>query len=39
MYLVADLAMAVTEQTFPHEVFDMDAVEIYRGRLLDATEI
>jgi len=39
VYLVADLAMAVTEQTFPHEVFDMDAVEIDRGRLLDASEV
>ena len=37
VYLVADLAMAVTEQTFPHEVFDMDAVEIDRGRLVGAT--
>ena len=39
VYLVADLAMAVTEQTFPHEVFDMDAVEIDRGRLVDVEEL
>jgi 2-oxoglutarate ferredoxin oxidoreductase subunit alpha len=35
VYLVSDLAMAVTEQTFPPEAFDMDAVEIDRGRVVD----
>ncbi|WP_255167968.1 2-oxoacid:acceptor oxidoreductase subunit alpha [Natrononativus amylolyticus] len=35
VYLVADLALAVTEQTFPPEAFDMDAVEIDRGKLVD----
>ncbi|MFC5366929.1 2-oxoacid:acceptor oxidoreductase subunit alpha [Salinirubrum litoreum] len=35
VYLVSDLAMAVTEQTFPPEAFDMDAVEIERGRVVD----
>ncbi|MWG35648.1 2-oxoacid:acceptor oxidoreductase subunit alpha [Halomarina oriensis] len=34
VYLVADLAMAVTEQTFPPEEFDMDAVEVDRGNLV-----
>jgi 2-oxoglutarate ferredoxin oxidoreductase subunit alpha len=35
VYLVADLALAVTEQTFPPEAFDMDAVEVDRGRVVD----
>jgi 2-oxoglutarate ferredoxin oxidoreductase subunit alpha len=35
VYLLSDLAMAVTEQTFPPEAFDMDAVEIDRGKLVD----
>ena len=35
VYLVSDLAMAVTEQTFPPEEFDMDAIEIERGRVVD----
>jgi len=34
VYLVADLAMAVTEQTFPPEEFDMDAVEVDRGNVV-----
>ncbi|MFC5970576.1 2-oxoacid:acceptor oxidoreductase subunit alpha [Halomarina salina] len=34
VYLVADLAMAVTEQTFPPETFDMDAVEVDRGNVV-----
>ncbi|WP_254863215.1 2-oxoacid:acceptor oxidoreductase subunit alpha [Halovivax gelatinilyticus] len=39
VYLVGDLAMAVTEQTFPPEAFDMDAVEIDRGKLVDDEEV
>ncbi|WP_254537489.1 2-oxoacid:acceptor oxidoreductase subunit alpha [Halomarina litorea] len=39
VYLVADLAMAVTEQTFPPEEFDMDAVEIDRGKVVDDAAI
>ena len=39
VYLVADLALAVTEQTFAPEEFDMDAVEIDRGKLVDENEI
>ena len=35
VYLLSDLAMAVTEQTFPPDAFDMDAVEIDRGKLVD----
>ncbi|MCU4974524.1 2-oxoacid:acceptor oxidoreductase subunit alpha [Halobacteria archaeon AArc-m2/3/4] len=35
VYLVADLALAVTEQTFPPEAFDMDEVEIDRGKIVD----
>ena len=35
VYLLSDLAMAVTEQTFPPEAFDMDAVEIERGNVVD----
>lgn len=39
VYLIADLALAVTEQTFPPEEFDMDAVEIKRGRLASEENI
>ena len=39
VYLVSDLALAVTEQTFPPEAFDMDDVEIDRGKLVDDEEI
>ncbi|MEE6208867.1 2-oxoacid:acceptor oxidoreductase subunit alpha [Salarchaeum sp. III] len=39
VYLTADLAMAVTEQTFDPETFDMDAVEIDRGKVVDEDEI
>jgi 2-oxoglutarate ferredoxin oxidoreductase subunit alpha len=34
VYLVSDLSLAVTEQTFPPEEFDMDAVEIDRGNVV-----
>ncbi|MFW6436279.1 MAG: 2-oxoacid:acceptor oxidoreductase subunit alpha [Halococcoides sp.] len=33
VFLVSDLSMAVTEQTFPPERFDMDSVEIDRGKV------
>ena len=36
VYLVADLSMAVTERTFEPETFDMDAVEVERGNVVDA---
>ncbi|ELZ91670.1 pyruvate flavodoxin/ferredoxin oxidoreductase domain-containing protein [Haloferax mucosum ATCC BAA-1512] len=35
VYVAADLAMAVTEQTFSPDAFDMDAVEIDRGKVVD----
>ena len=39
VYLVADLSLAVTEQTFSPETFDMDEVEIDRGKVVDEDEI
>ncbi|WP_323675090.1 2-oxoacid:acceptor oxidoreductase subunit alpha [Halorubellus sp. PRR65] len=39
VYLLADLALAVTEQTFSPEAFDMDAVEVDRGKVVDEAEI
>ena len=39
VYLVADLALSVTEQTYPPEEFDMDAVEIDRGNLVDPSAV
>ena len=35
MYLTGDLSLAVTEQTFEPDAFDMDEVEIDRGKLVD----
>ena len=35
VFLVADLSLAVTEQTYSPDAFDMDAVEIDRGKLVD----
>jgi len=39
VYLVSDLALAVTEQTFPPEAFDMEDVEIERGNVVDENDI
>ncbi|MDL5361988.1 2-oxoacid:acceptor oxidoreductase subunit alpha [Halalkalicoccus sp. NIPERK01] len=39
VYVVSDLAMAVTEQTFSPTEFDMDAVEIDRGKVVDEENI
>ena len=39
VYLTADLSMAVTEETFPPEAFDMDEVEIDRGFVVDGSTI
>jgi len=39
VFLVSDLALAVTEQTFPPEAFDMDEVEIKRGNVVEEDEI
>jgi len=35
VFLVSDLSLAVTEQTFPPETFDMDEVEIERGKVAE----
>ena len=35
VYLTGDLSLAVTEQTFKPDAFDMDEVEIDRGKLVD----
>jgi 2-oxoglutarate ferredoxin oxidoreductase subunit alpha len=35
VYLAGDLALAVTERTFEPDAFDMDEVEIDRGKLVD----
>jgi 2-oxoglutarate ferredoxin oxidoreductase subunit alpha len=39
VFLVADLSLAVTEQTFTPDIFDMDAVEIERGNVVDEDDI
>ncbi|WP_336345465.1 2-oxoacid:acceptor oxidoreductase subunit alpha [Halalkalicoccus ordinarius] len=39
VYVISDLAMAVTEQTFSPEEFDMDAVEIDRGNVVSEDDI
>jgi len=39
VFLVSDLSLAVTEQTYDPDTFDMDAVEIERGNIVDETDI
>jgi 2-oxoglutarate ferredoxin oxidoreductase subunit alpha len=39
VYLASDLALAVSEQTFSPETFDMDAVEIERGKVVDENDL
>jgi 2-oxoglutarate ferredoxin oxidoreductase subunit alpha len=39
VYLVGDLALAVTEQTFEPDEFDMDDVEIDRGKIVGESDI
>jgi 2-oxoglutarate ferredoxin oxidoreductase subunit alpha len=39
VYLLADLSLAVTEQTFEPDAFDMDAVEVDRGKIVDESEV
>ncbi len=39
VYLTADLSLAVTEQTFEPEEFDMDAVEVERGKVVDGDDV
>ena len=39
VYVAADLSLAVTEQTFAPETFDMDDVEVERGKVVDEESI
>ncbi|MEF8812237.1 MAG: 2-oxoacid:acceptor oxidoreductase subunit alpha [Halovenus sp.] len=39
VFLVSDLSLAVTEQTFPPDTFDMDEVEIDRGKVVEGADI
>jgi 2-oxoglutarate ferredoxin oxidoreductase subunit alpha len=39
VFLVSDLALAVTEQTFPPEAFDMDEVEVERGNVVEEGDV
>ncbi len=39
VFLVSDLALAVTEQTFAPETFDMDEVEVERGKVVGDGEV
>ncbi|MDG5775741.1 2-oxoacid:acceptor oxidoreductase subunit alpha [Haloarculaceae archaeon H-GB2-1] len=39
VYLTSDLSLAVTEQTYPPEEFDMDEVEVERGKVVDEESI
>ncbi len=39
VFLVSDLALSVTEQTFTPDTFDMDAVEIDRGKVVSEEDI
>jgi 2-oxoglutarate ferredoxin oxidoreductase subunit alpha len=39
VYLVGDLALAVTEQTFEPDEFDMDDIEIDRGKIVGESDI
>ncbi|WP_255150580.1 2-oxoacid:acceptor oxidoreductase subunit alpha [Halorarius halobius] len=39
VFLVSDLSLAVTEQTFSPDTFDMDAVEIDRGKVVDDGDV
>jgi 2-oxoglutarate ferredoxin oxidoreductase subunit alpha len=39
VYLTADLSLAVTEQTYRPEEFDMDAVAVKRGKVVDEDEV
>ncbi len=39
VYLTADLSLAVTEQTFEPEEFDMDDVEVDRGKVVDEESV
>jgi Pyruvate:ferredoxin oxidoreductase and related 2-oxoacid:ferredoxin oxidoreductases, alpha subunit len=39
VFLVSDLALAVTEQTFTPDTFDMDEVEIDRGKIMESNDL
>ncbi|MFB6198776.1 MAG: 2-oxoacid:acceptor oxidoreductase subunit alpha, partial [Halobacteriaceae archaeon] len=39
VFLTSDLSLAVTEQTFSPDEFDMDAVEIERGKIVDESDV
>ena len=39
VYLVSDLSLAVTEQTYSKDSFDIDGIEIDRGKLVDEDEV
>ncbi|MCL9814466.1 2-oxoacid:acceptor oxidoreductase subunit alpha [Natranaeroarchaeum aerophilus] len=39
VYLVSDLALAVTEETFDPMEFDMDDVEVERGKVVDEDDV
>ena len=39
VYLVSDLSLAVTEQTYPKDAFDIEDIEIDRGKLLAEDDI
>jgi len=39
VFLIADLSLAVTEQTFSPDTFDMDEVEIDRGKVVDEGKV
>ncbi|ERH08937.1 MAG: pyruvate:ferredoxin oxidoreductase related 2-oxoacid:ferredoxin oxidoreductase, alpha subunit [halophilic archaeon J07HX64] len=39
VFLVSDLALAVTEQTFSPDTFDMDEVEIDRGKIMESDDL
>ncbi|ELZ07186.1 pyruvate flavodoxin/ferredoxin oxidoreductase domain-containing protein [Halovivax asiaticus JCM 14624] len=39
VFLVSDLATSVTEQTFPPEAFEMDDVEIDRGKIVAEDDV
>jgi 2-oxoglutarate ferredoxin oxidoreductase subunit alpha len=39
VYLASDLSLAVTEQTVAPDTFDMDAVEVERGKVVDESDI
>jgi 2-oxoglutarate ferredoxin oxidoreductase subunit alpha len=39
VYLASDLSLAVTEQTVAPDTFDMDAVEVERGKVVDESDV